>query len=322
MRPITPHAVTPHAVTPHAVTLRAVGWSLCALLALGAAACQVDRGQSDLPDQQIGDAGADADTTTPADAELGDGGLGTGSGAGTMTGTWLLYHERSTCLLGQEQLTHATYVMEIEQHGATVSETRHLCSTELSEVFDMQVRIPQNVLESIDFVDVDRGVVSTLRVGGSYVSSTEVALWGLDLEDPAVDPVPDSVDDPRVIDSDADGHPAVSFQVGSDCQRYQGQRQVIKYHGTFTTPNQIDGSSTGVTDLKVYGGSDDFCTIAPAVASNDAASRFRMVRVDGKGGSFDADTDGDGQISCAEAMAISARVLDDREADNANCQSN
>ncbi len=280
--------------------------------ALVGAGCQVERGTTNLPDQSIPDASFDAGNSN-------DIGLGQGPGAATMTGTWLLYHERSTCLMGQEQLTHAAYIIQMEQDGATVTEHRTLCGTDLSAVFGMQVTIPQSTLDSIEFVEVDKGVVSTLRVGGSYVSSTEVALWGLDLDKPMVDPVPESADDPSVIDSDHDGNPAVTFQVGNNCQRYQGQRQVLKYHGTFTTPNQIDGSSTGVTDLVVYGGSDDFCTVAPPVQSNDAASRFRMVRVDGKGGSFDADSNGDGQITCSEVLAIAPAVMDDREADNSNC---
>src|SRR5699024_8712292 len=121
------------------------------------------------------------------------------------------------------------------------------------------------------------GMVSTLRVGGSYVSSTEVGLWGLDLQEPVTGPIPESTEDPQVVDSDGDGHPAVTFEVGSDCLRYQAQRQVVTYFGTFTTPNQIDGKSAGVTDLVVYGGSDGFCTIAPPVEANDSASRFRMV---------------------------------------------
>jgi hypothetical protein len=279
-----------------------------------ASACEIDRGESSFPDQEIVDAGM-ADTGTSI-----DGGIGQGPGAGTMTGTWLLYHERSTCVLRQEQLTHATYVVELEQDGATVTETRRLCDTQLSEILGMQLEIPDVVLENIEFVSVDRGVVSTLRVGGTYVSATEVALWGLDLDEPTTEAIPSEPQDPRVVDSDGDGNPGVTFEVGSDCRRYQGQRQIIKYRGSFTAPNQIDGQSTGVTDVVALGGSKDFCAIAPPVESNDPHSRFRMVRVDGRGGSFDADTDGDGQVSCEEALAVAPLVMDDRESENANCQ--
>ena len=278
------------------------------------AGCQVERGQTDFPDQERVDASVGADAALP-----GDTGLGQGPGAGTMTGTWLLFHERSTCVLGQEQLTHASYLVEMEQDGSFVSETRRLCDVQLSELFGMPVHLPQVVLDNIDFVDLDRGMVSTLKEGGSYVSSTELGLWGLELDDPLADQVPSNADSPRVIDTDGDGHPAVSFLVGENCLRYQAQRQILTYHGSFTGPNQIDGRSTGVTDIAVYGGSEDLCTVAPPVDSNDPDSRFRMVRIDGKGGAVDADTDGDDTVSCEEAKVLSPRVLETREPDNSNC---
>lgn len=276
-------------------------------------ACEVERGESDFPDQVVEDAGG-ADAGPVSDVAL-----GAGPGAGTMNGTWLLRHERSSCVLQQEQLTHATYLVEMDQHGATIAETRRLCETRLTPMFGMQVSIPDVVLENIDFVEVDRGLVSTLRVGGTYISSTEVAQWGLNLDDPTVDPVPDDADHESVIDADGDGNPGVTLSVGGDCGRYQGQRQLIAYRGSFTTPNQIDGASTGVTDLEVYGASEDFCAIAPSVESNDPHSRFRMVRIDGNGGAYDADTDGDDHISCAEALAVAEQVMEGREVDHGNC---
>jgi len=281
--------------------------------------CQVGRGDSEIEDQFVVDAGVE-DALSGDTGWSSDTGVGQGAGAGTMSGTWLLLHERSTCLLGQEQLTHATYLIEIIQEGSTLEETRTLCDTELSEVLGMKIHIPQAVLESIDFIDQDLGLVSSLRVGGSYLSSSELALWGLSLDNPATDPIPPSSDDDRVLDTDQDGNPAVTFMVGTDCERYQAQRQLMRYHGSFTTPNQIDGQSAGITDMVVYGGSNNFCTIAPPVESNDASSRFRMVRVDGKGGSIRADRNEDGTITCAEAIALAPFVMETRESDAARCK--
>lgn len=283
------------------------------------AGCQVGRGDSEIEDQFVRDAGLE-DVASDRDADWSsDSGVGQGEGAGTMSGTWLLLHERSTCLLGQEQLTHATYLIDIVQEGSMLAETRRLCATELSEVLGMKIHIPAATLASIEFIDQDFGMVSSLRVGGSYLSSSELGLWGLNLDNPATDPIPPSPDDERVVDTDQDGKPAVTFMVGADCERYQAQRQVMRYHGNFTTPNQIDGQSAGITDLVVYGGSNNFCTIAPPVESNDASSRFRMVRVDGKGGAVHADRDGDGAITCAEAIALAPFVMQTRESDAARC---
>lgn len=297
-------------------------WQRAGVIGLSAAllgGCQIERGESSIPDQRVADA-ADLDAEEMDGAEgFDDAGLGAGPGAGTMSGTWLLYHERSSCVITQEQLTHAVYLVDITQEGAILSEKRRLCDTRLSEVLGMQIRIPQVVLDAIDFVDVDHGMVSGLRRGDSYTSSTEVGLWGLDLENPMTDPIPTSAEDPQVVDTDEDGNPAVTLMVGSDCARFQAQRQIITYHGTLTTPNQIDGQSAGVTDLVVYGGSDGFCTIAPPVESNDPHSRFRMVRIDGKGGAVNADLNGDGEISCEEAERLVPMVLEEREPDSSNC---
>src|SRR6056297_3500614 len=89
-------------------------------------ACEVERGETDFRDQAIADAGT-ADVGPSADVALGE-----GAGAGTMNGTWILRHERSSCVLQQEQLTHATYLVEMQQQGATVAETRRLCETQLT----------------------------------------------------------------------------------------------------------------------------------------------------------------------------------------------
>lgn len=295
---------------------------LLALTVGGAAAgCTIERGESDIDPQQVPDAIA---SDVPAEPDVG---LGGGQGAGTMTGTWMLLHERSTCVeVGQpaEQLTRAVYRVDIEQSGQRLHEERELCDTSLTPVLGQSIEISNAVLETISFVDVDFGFISSLRDGGTYTSATEVALWGLDpaeIDDPVVDPISEEPGDGSAeIDADDDGEPGVSFMLEGDCRRYTAQRQIIRYRGRFTTPNQIDGESTGHTDIIVYGSSRPICGIAPSVRSNDADSRFRMYRVDGKGGAFDADEDGNGEVSCEEIRALPTdRVFESRPANDDNC---
>ncbi len=275
--------------------------------------CTVERQDSTWQDQRFDDMGADVGLTI-------DAGLGEGPGAGTMAGTWLMLHEGSTCVINDEQLTHAWYVVEIQETDRVMQESRKLCRVDLSPILGLRVIIPEVVRDSIEFIDVDRGYASSLRVGGSYSSSTELALWGLDLENPLDDVLPAQASDPRVIDSDNDEQPGVTFEIeNSTCRRYQGQRQIIRYDGVFATPNAVEGSSINVTDIKVYGSTEPLCGIAPPVISNDAHSRFRMVRVDGAGGAIDLDSNGDGQISCEEAAPAFDEVMTIRSADRANC---
>ena len=276
--------------------------------------CTAERGTGEFEPQTFSD-------TRVTDAGETSSTLGEGPGAGTMAGTWILVHERSSCVLGQEQVTLAKYRLEIEQNGPVVDETRRLCSTELTPILGLGVNIDEAVLESIEFADVDDGIVSTVRVGGTYSSSTEVALWGLDLDNPLTDPIPSDPEDPAVVDADGDENPGVTYVIGeSGCERYNSQRQIFRFTGEFVKPNRIDGTSTGLTDLEVYGGSESSCAIAPEIVSNDAHSRFSMARIDGLGGSLNADTDGDGTISCEEINAIEQTLFEPREADNENCQ--
>ena len=301
--------------------------SACLLFGLpvgsvGMFGCTVERGESEIEPQQVPDA-ISSDISVDEDV-----GLGGGQGAGTMSGTWVLIHERSTCVeVGQaaEQLTRAVYRVDIEQSGQRLHEQRELCDTSLTPVLGQSIEIPDAVLRTIAFVETDFGFISSLRDGGTYTSATEVALWGVGpegIEDPVVDPLSEEAEEGSAeIDADGDGQPGVSFVMEGDCKRYTAQRQIIRYRGRFTTPNQIDGESTGHTDIVVYGSSKPICGIAPTVRSNDADSRFRMYRIDGRGGAFDADENGDEDISCQEVRALPIdQVFESRLADDQNCE--
>ena len=283
-------------------------------LLLLASGCAVERGEPVFDPQSFADAAA------PDASMLSDIGLGSGSGAATMAGTWLLVHEASTCVVVDEQVTWGSYLIEIAQDGRILTETRRECEVTLSPVFGLVAVVPEATLESLRFYPVDSGLVSSLAVGGSYNSSTEVGLWGVELDDPLADLVPTDPDDPAVFDGDGDGNPGVTFgAAGTTCERYVAHRQVVRYFGTFVRPNQIDGSSITVTDSNVIGSSMPLCGVNPRITANDEHSRFRMVRIDGAGESIDLDDDGDGAVSCEEAEPWFERVLERREQDAANC---
>ena len=292
-----------------------------ALLA-ASAGCDVQRQSGvidaqNIPDSVGYDAGSRADV-----------GLGGGSGAATMAGTWVLIHERSTCVetfKTQEQVTRAVYRVRIDTDGGFLDEERETCDISLSPVLDQSIEIEPAVYRSIEYVDVDKGFVSSIQPGGSYTSATEVALWGLDpqkMDDPRTTPLPEEAKGEAVVDSDGDGNPAVSYLLNDgSCSRFNAQRQIIRYRGTFTRPNQIDGSSTGHTDIVVYGGSNSICAIAPTIRSNDRDSRFRMYRIDGRGGAVDADQDGDGEIACEEIRKLPIdQFYEPRNPDHSNCE--
>lgn len=295
---------------------RASAWIAGAMVAGGVWACAPEVTESNFPDQ------APPGTSAVDDSRF-DGDIGAGRGTGDMNGTWMLIHENSACLdfiRVEETLSHTYYLIEIEQEGRKVYERRRVCSVDLGPTVGLRAIVPRETLESVVFPELDHGVVSDARPGGSYSSPTEVLLWGVALSDPVNEPLPTTADDPRVVDLNNDGNPGVTFRVqGSSCERYVVQRTVSRYHGTFTTPNMIEGRSTTVTDTRTMDASDRICAIDIELIPNDPHSRFRMVRVDGRGGSINIDRDGDGEISCADLNAVRDLFWAPREPNNENC---
>lgn len=295
-------------------------FALTALFLLNA--CELERGDSTFDDQQLFDASTDTDTDPNADTSSGPIQLGEGPGAGTMTGTWMLIHEASTCVLSQEQVTTAFYLVDITQDGdgPVLHERRRLCDMHLSAILGLTPVIPHKVLETIEFTNIDLGLISNLGPRGGYTSSTEVALWGVELDDPLRDPLPTSPDDPAVFDADQDDQPGVTLLMeGTDCERYVAQRQIVRYTGSLTTPNQLDGSSTTLTDTQVFSATNVLCAINPTLVANDRHNLFRMVRIDGLGGSLNADTNHDNTITCQEIAPLLDLAWQRREADPQNC---
>lgn len=285
---------------------------LVLFVALITGACGVDPGDGRFDDQIVGEG---SEEEVPEAEEP-----GLGPGAGTMTGTWIKAHRASSCVLGQEQVSMAYYLVEIEEEGAGLRESRRLCELTLSPLLGFRPVASQAVLESIEFPQIDYGYVTRLVPGGAYASATEVGLWGMALEDPIADPLPTSPEDPAVIDGDGDGNPGVSLLLeGSGCSRFMAQRQIVRYFGELLAPNDIRGTSATITEAQVLGATASLCELAPAVQPNDQASIFRLVRVDGRGGSVNADDNDDGVISCAEAARFFPVVLESREPDNDRC---
>ncbi len=276
--------------------------------------CGLEAGESVFDDQEIG--AASGNSSQPPAQELGQ-----GSGAGTMAGTWLKIHVASSCVLGQEQVTTAYYLVDITEEGAGLREEKRICELQMSPILGLRPIASSDVLESIEFPHIDWALMSSLVEGSTYSSSTEVGLWGLALDDPIRDAVPVDPEDERVIDGDGDGNPGVSLELeGMGCDRFMGQRQVVRYFGTLESPNDIRGTSTTITDIEVYGGTSSLCELAPDVESNDDHSFFRMVRVDGLGGSVNADADGDGNVTCEEAASLFEAIWEPREADDDHCE--
>lgn len=294
------------------------GFPFHLLLALAfTAGCTLEAGESDIGDQDVSEIAEDVQGDTISE--------GLGPGIGVMDGTWLSIHENSACVsvagLVEEQLSVVAYLVDIETEGPLTRETRRMCYLDLAPILGLKPIVPDAAARVVEFHPIDYGYASNVGLGGSYVSSTEVHTWGIRMDDPVNEPWPSATDDPRIFDADETGRPGVTFRVsGGVCDRYNIQRSISRYFGTFTTPNQIDGRSTTRTETFVIGASSPVCNINVRLLPNDPFSRFRMVRVDGQGGSIDLDFDGDGEVTCDEVAQAFDQIWEPRAKNDENCR--
>lgn len=280
--------------------------------AIAASGCGLEAGDSSFGDQRL-----ERDASNGSDSGSADE-LGGGQGAGTMSGTWLKLHMASTCVMGQEQITEAYYLVDIEEDGAALHEELRLCQLEMTPVLGFRPVATPEAIDAFDFTTVDHGIITGLLEGATYSSATEVGLWGVELDDPVSDSMPVDADDDRVVDGDGDGNPGISMKLeGSGCERFTGQRQIVRYFGTLKAPNDIRGGSASRTEVEVYGGSDIVCELAPDVEANDEYSFFRMVRVDGLGGAIDVG-DGD-EITCEDVESHLDKMWQEAEPHSDHC---
>jgi len=247
-----------------------------------------------------------------------------GSGAeaewlSTLEGTWLQYSQASNCVdvLGvayEDQLQRTFYIVEVEQGPlGDLVETFTACDVELSAVLGLRPTVPEALLQTTWPV-VARGGLSSgsLRVGEIYQSGPIAELWGIALDDPLHDPVPtpdDGPDDPRIVDKDGDGNPGSTLVFPGSCDAYIAQRTSTTLSGVMVAPDRIEGGiplghglHNAVAYQYIVGATNSLCATRYILSPNVGRAQFERVRVDGRGNARNIDTDGDGRITCAEAL--------------------
>jgi hypothetical protein len=240
-----------------------------------------------------------------------------------LSGTWLLYSEVSTCVdifEPEELLQRAVYLVEANHDAPPlVDETLRACEILLSPVLGMETTVTPALLSSTYPVVAPSGAATGASVGAGYTSGTVVELWGLAMDDPLREPFPTEPDDPRIVDLDGDGKPATSLPVGGSCETFIAQRSLVRFQGSFVAPDEIAGTVFSKPEELVVGATQSLCATRFALAPNFPRNRFRRIRVDGRGGAIDLDTDRDGEITCAEALPAARELFESRPLDHASC---
>lgn len=243
-----------------------------------------------------------------------------GPAPGSMTGTWVLAADFSTCVDVADQVeTRARTLtrVEIVQNGQRLHEKREVCSIFSTEVFGLPTTAPQATLAALGIIQVESTVFGEGPDQG-YASGVDAQLFGVKFLDPLTEPMPTSVADPRVIDGDLDGHPGATFRLGNACDLYLVQRAL----STVTAVRGKDGTFTGggvrSNEQLNLGGSSGLCQAGAVTKVNNNSSHARLVRIDG--GGLKLDTNGDGTTSCAEIIAGQAQVVTWIAPDDVRCQ--
>jgi len=102
--------------------------------------------------------------------------------------------------------------------------------------------------------------VSEVDGGWRVVRPATPTAIGIELEDPANDPLPTDPDDPRIIDADGDGNPGVTsrVKVTDDLQGeiYLARREIFAYDLTQESPDRLVGTVTDGSEQLIIGASD------------------------------------------------------------------
>lgn len=288
--------------------MRAVAWTLVS----GLLACEAERPATVFPDRDAAPA-ADTGGASAPDASLGD-------GVFRADGQWLLFIQDRYCLYAAGQsvdyLIWAWYLAELTPlgPGATgdeiyVRQRLQMCGEEMSPVVGgLQTYVPAAIPANLPVQVVDAFALGR-RPGSTWLSQELVELWGVgDL--PVDAPMPETADDPAVVDQDGDGSPGVTITIGNGfCDVYLAQRTRYRVRGALVNEHRIEGSVWSEVNQQVLGATLPFCASENQLEPAPDGTRVVLQRIDGRNGGRDLDADGDGAVSCAEVLAARDDLL-------------
>lgn len=234
----------------------------------------------------------------------------------TIDGYWAHYSEVSTCVaIGSslEQINRSFYLVKVEQspHGA-VQESWEACQIDLTPVISVQARVPEALRQSVYPFTTQQGLLVGNPPQQIYNSGPVAEIWGVQFDNPLIDPMPSSVDDERIYDMDEDGELGVTLYIGDTCLAYMTQRRITKYQGELVEPDEIRGEALSVTEQYIMEASAPICKTAYQTRSNPNRSQFARIRIDGLGGAMNFDVNQDGKVDCTELLSQRERLFPGR----------
>jgi hypothetical protein len=216
-------------------------------------------------DDQSTDGRAQGDEAAPAN-EL-------PAGAEDLVGRYAHYDEVAYEDDAMRTIIVSTGFADLELRDGVLWNVQRFCHADTISDQDVDISISDAATSAI--VPVDTPVEVTAQDGALRVMrpATPTGI-GIELEDPANDPLPTDPDDPRVVDADGDGNPGVTatVQVTEDLEGeiYLARREIFAYDVTQEGPDRLVGVITDSSEQLVIGASDEaFLTPAQWVQIDD-----------------------------------------------------
>ena len=154
----------------------------------------------------------------------------------------------------------STGFADLELRDGELWNVQRFCHADTVSDQDIEVSISDAATSAI--VPVDTPVEVTEENGRLRVvrPATPTGI-GIELEDPANDPLPTDPNDPRIVDDDGDGNPGVTSRIvlteEIQGELYLARREIFAYDVTEESPDRLVGSITDNSEQLILGASND-----------------------------------------------------------------
>jgi hypothetical protein len=135
-------------------------------------------------------------------------------------------------------------IVEWFQEDQEVWYTEKMCAIQTAKVFGTRTEYPQAFLDSVPIRE-RKATMSGMGRGAMFMTQPYAQTLGIEMAEPFRDAMPESEDDPRIRDTDGDGHAGVTVQISHPMvgtgQVYMAQRSVARLEGFQEKRGRIRG---------------------------------------------------------------------------------
>lgn len=195
----------------------------------------------------------------------------------------------------QRSKTMATLLLRVRQEGTRLVITEEVCELEtVGSTKAIKTSYPPAFLRALS------GLVREAELrrdsAWSYLEAGTLRTAGASVEVNA--PLPTQADDPRVLDSDGDGHPGLTVEISGliEGQVYVVQRGRSQLQANLHATDRLEGPLKFSSEEQVIGASHELLTKKPPTRPDPDESFFRRRRVPAN-------------ATCAEVVARRPRLL-------------